>query len=158
MKKHSFSASLPRSIFCTAAASLMVGAFGNAASVAAAEGRTFAAAGNSAPAAAFQEGTESTTYGGIEFDHLSFDNAISRAERTKKILVILWVDADRVKETALAQRVFGDEGTQRWMADNATAVRIDASVRKKDAQKAGANKLPAIDILDVVRGLSLIHI
>ena len=101
-----------------------------------------------------QEDEPSTTHGGIKFAHLSFDNAVSRAERTGKILVLLWVDAEQSKENALCGQVFGDGAVQRWMKENAIAVRIDASERKKDAKKAGVlgDSTPMIDILDIARG------
>jgi hypothetical protein len=116
-------------------------------------GYTGPASTSASPSAATTQ-DESTTYGGIEFAHLSFDDAVSRGERTKKILVILWVDDDQVKERTVATNVFGDEGVQRWMTEYATAVRINGSQRKKDAKKAGvaADRMPSIDILDIQRG------
>ena len=101
-----------------------------------------------------QEDEPATTYGGIDFAHLSFEDALSRAERTGKVLVILWVGTDKKKERTIAEDVFGDSGVQSWMKENATAVWIDASVRKKGAKKAGVmlELTPVIDILDIGRG------
>lgn len=92
--------------------------------------------------------------GGIEFAHLSFDDAISRAERTKKLLVIFWAGDAPAKEQAFGERIFGDKAVQRWMAEYAVPVHINALKRKKDAKKSGVptDMLPAIDILDVARG------
>lgn len=90
----------------------------------------------------------------VEFAELSFDDAISRAERTKKILVILWTGDNEVKNAALKERVFGDKAVQRWVAENAEAVTINALERKRDAKKNGVatESIPSVDILDIARG------
>ncbi|MFT5733944.1 MAG: hypothetical protein ACJAZN_003055 [Planctomycetota bacterium] len=106
------------------------------------------------PELSFQDDGESTTLGGVEFAHLTFDDAVSRAERTKKLLVIFWAGKSPSKEADLGNRLFGDKGVQAWMAENATAVRINALDRKKDAKKNGLSEdlLPTVDILDMSRG------
>ncbi|MEM8712337.1 MAG: hypothetical protein AAGG01_15405 [Planctomycetota bacterium] len=97
---------------------------------------------------------ESAQTSEIEFAELSFDDAISRAERTQKILVILWTGDNEAKNAAMKDRVFGDAGVRRWIQENAEAVTINALERKRDAKKNGlaAENVPSVDILDVARG------
>ncbi|QDV07560.1 hypothetical protein Poly30_30860 [Planctomycetes bacterium Poly30] len=117
-------------------------------------GAGLAGAGLAGAGLAGQDSEKSTTLGGIEFAHLSFDDAVSRAERTKKLLVVFWAGDAPQKEQAFGDRIFGDASVQRWMSEFAEPVRIDALDRKKDAKKngLGSDLLPAIDILDVARG------
>ena len=148
MKKHISAADLRRSLLSA------VALFAASAPIQAAAPLIQERPGLAAGAPTFSQDEAATTYGGTDFAHLNFEDALSRAERTGKVLVILWVGTDKKKERTLGQAVFEDSGVQSWMKENATAVWIDASVHKKGAKRAGVvlNKTPVIDILDLGRG------
>jgi len=89
----------------------------------------------------------------VVFAELKFEDAMSRAERTKTMLVVLWVKGeDTAATTAFRDGIFQDKAVRRWLAASATVVRIDADVDKAGARGNSLSTYPAVDMLDLARG------
>ncbi|MEM6672831.1 MAG: hypothetical protein AAF726_08290 [Planctomycetota bacterium] len=89
----------------------------------------------------------------IELIDLEFDDALSRAERVGKMLVIFWARGeDDVRTREFREEILGDTGVRRWVAEEAIAVRVDADKDKKGARANLVKIYPSIDVIDVRRG------
>ncbi len=90
----------------------------------------------------------------IAFAELAFSDAVSRAERLDKYIVIVWHNAGGPPTAPHLARIFEDQGVITWVRENAIAVRINADQHANDARKngVGTEGLPVVDIFDVKRG------
>jgi len=100
-----------------------------------------------------QDGSTLQDEGPLVLEDLDFESAVSRAERLKKFLVILWIDrADSPGEAGLMKSVFEDSGVKAWIDKNAVAVRINTKKDRDGARRNPLKRYPGIDILDFARG------
>ena len=90
----------------------------------------------------------------LEMDALSYSDAISRAERLGKMVVILWSRQDDPRTASLRSSVLDDAAVRRWIAKHAVAAEVDVDRHENDARqnRVGPLQTPSIDIYSVVRG------
>lgn len=90
----------------------------------------------------------------LEMDALSYSDAISRAERLEKMVVILWSRQDDPRTASLRSSVLEDAAVRRWIAKHAVAAEVNVDRHKNDARqnRVGPLQTPSIDIYSVVRG------
>ncbi|MEC7231553.1 MAG: hypothetical protein VXW31_01300, partial [Planctomycetota bacterium] len=90
----------------------------------------------------------------LSMDRLSFSDAISRAERLRKMVVILWSREDDPRSASLRRSVLDDGEVRRWILDHAVAAEVDVDLNEHEARqnRIGPLQTPSIDIYSVTRG------
>ena len=90
----------------------------------------------------------------LEMDALSYSDAISRAERLEKMVVIFWSRQDDPRSANLRSAVLDDAAVRRWIAKHAVAAEVDVDRNENEARqnRVGPLQTPSIDIYSVTRG------
>ena len=90
----------------------------------------------------------------LRMDRLSFSDAISRAERLEKMVVVLWSRKDDPRSANLRKSVLDDGEVRRWIAAHAVAAEVDVDLYEYEARqnRVGTLQTPSIDIYSVTRG------
>ena len=90
----------------------------------------------------------------LQMDELSYSDAISRAERLGKMVVILWSREADPRSKTLRSSVLDDAAVRRWIGKHAVAAEVDVDRHAFEARqnRVGPLQTPSIDIYSLTRG------